>query len=234
LKGNFGTIRTVCNKPDLSDVECLALSLQELLSINSKRIIDKAVKRWKWLRELSSTIMPRVIASGKTGIDFGGSVLGRLVAYEVRRLKRRAATELSEDATSEIFSNWLLLREYDMGGHMQILRTIAKRFAGAFFTAEQLVQIKAEPNAPASETIVSGVMTTAIKPFCYFASCIWEALQEDENPLSTRDAYALGVIDEVYDSGLPCLRDTMESQTPQQPNLPMPSSSGPAPPSVQS
>jgi len=63
-------------------------------------------------------------------------------------------------------------------------------------------------------------MNKAVKPFCFFATCIWQSLLEYENALSPVDAYALGVVDEVYDSKLPSLREAMESQTPNQPELP--------------
>jgi ATP-dependent protease ClpP protease subunit/uncharacterized protein (UPF0332 family) len=234
LKSKFDNIRKAFNKPDLSDMECLVVCLEDLLSVNGKRIANKAIQRWRHLQELSRDVMAKAIGSGKKGVEFGGLVLRNIVNYEVKNLKKLRASEFGEDAAFRIVSNWLLLRNYDLGKHISVVKVIAKRFPDSFFTKDQIAQITAQPKDPQAEAMVHQVMNLAIKPFCYFASCIWEALQEDENPLSPTDAYALGVVDEVYGSRLACLRETMEAQTPQQPNLNLPSSSGPSQPSEQS
>jgi ATP-dependent protease ClpP protease subunit len=236
LSDNFPKIRSTLGKNDLSDIECLAECLRrgKMLSADGARIIDKALKRWKYVQKLSVEIMPKAEASGKKGLEFGGVVLKHIVKSQVRRSKRIGEQELTEDAVYQIFSNWRLLREYDMGGHMKHIRMISTRFESSFFTPDEIERMKAEPQSEAAQAIALNVVKRAIRPFCYFAHCIWIALQEEENPLSAKDAFALGVIDEVYDSGLPCLRETMESQSPEQPNLPALSSSAPPPPSGQS
>ena len=114
------------------------------------------------------------------------------------------------------------------------MKLFLRVFHTPFFSQEELNKFaQASANESAGETakqlaISRGVQT--IKPFCYFTSMIWQALQEDENPLSSKDAYWLGAVDEVYDSGLPCLRDVAEAQDPEQPNLPASDSTAPAKP----
>jgi ATP-dependent protease ClpP protease subunit len=235
LSHNFPQLRSALSQKDLSDIECLAECLRrgKMLSPDGERIIDKALKRWKYVQELSVEIMPKAAASGKKGLEFGGTVLSHIVKSQVKRCKWKGEHELTEEAVNQIISNWMLLREYDMGGHMRHIQMIAKRFQSSFFTPEEIKEISAEPRSEAAEGILLNVVNRAIRPFCYFAHCIWLALQEEENPLSARDAFALGVIDEVYDSRLPSLRETMESQPPEQPNLPARSSSAPGLPSEQ-
>jgi len=127
-----------------------------------------------------------------------------------------------------------LLRDYDVGRHVRLIETLVARFSHAFFNEEELKKFEeAVANESASEAAKQLVVNRGhqtIKPFCYFTSMIWQALQEDENPLSSRDAYWLGAVDEVYDFDLPCLRDVAEAQDPEQPDLPTPDSTAPAKP----
>ena len=180
LSDNFPKIRAALGKNDLSDIECLAECLRrgKMLSADGARIMDKALKRWKYVQELSLEIMPKAAASGKKGLEFGGAVLSHIVKSQVRRGKRNGQQELTEDAVYQIVSNWRLLREYDMGGHMRHIQMISKRFESSFFTPQEIEQVNAEPKSEAAQAIVLNVVKRAIRPFCYFAHCIWIALQE--------------------------------------------------------
>jgi Clp protease len=222
LSHNFPKVRESLGEKDVSDIECLAECLRRgsMLSADGERILQKALKRWKYVQKLSTEIMPKATASGKTGLEFGGTVLREIVKSYVRSCKRSGETEMTEEAVYQIISNWILLREYDMGGHMKHIQMIARRFEANFFTPDEIKQVKGEPKSEVTRCMVADVVKRSIRPFCYFAHCICSALQEEENPLSAKDAFALGVVDEVYDSGLPSLRETMESQPPEQPNLP--------------
>jgi ATP-dependent protease ClpP protease subunit len=222
LKGNFSKVRVALKDEKLSDIECLTFCLKELLSSNGIRIITKAVHRWKRIQSLSKEIMPKAAASKKIGVEFGGKVLQHIINHEVKERKRNSANQLDEDAVFQIMSDFLLLRDYDMGKHVDAVFTLGYRFKQEFFAQEQIVHLdKLLAGDTTEQDVVFEFMARAVKPFCYFASCIWQVLLESENPLSPMDAYALGVVDEVYDSEFPSLRVAMESEAPNQPNLPI-------------
>ena len=136
-----------------------------MLSANGARIIDKALKRWKYVQGLSVEIMPKAEVSGKKGLEFGGVVLSHIVKSQVKRCKRNGEQELTEEAVYQIVSNWRLLREYDMGGHMRHINRISKRFESSFFTPEEIKQINAEPQSEAAQVITLNVVKRAIRPF---------------------------------------------------------------------
>jgi len=62
---------------------------------------------------------------------------------------------LDEDAAFQIISDYLLLREYDMGRHVDIVKTIAKRFRREFFLPEEIIQIQNASSGTADEASVN-------------------------------------------------------------------------------
>ena len=223
LKDDFPKIRELLKKPDLSEIECFARCLKRHLSQKARKIVDKGIARWQSLQELSNALA-EPNASGKTGLEFEATVLHSVINYEVEKNKN-SKWVLDEKGIYQIASDYLLLRDYDVGRHVRLIETLLSRFSHAFFNQEEISKIT-EAAASKSENESARQLAHSrghqtIKPFCYFTSMIWQGLQEDENPLSSKDAYWLGAVDEVYDSGLPCLRDIAEAQDPDQPELPV-------------
>lgn len=234
LKNDFPKIRIDPNKQDLSEIECFAICLKSKLSSSGDRIVDKALERWQSLDALTE-IVARAAKSGKKGLEFEAAVLNAVIEHEVEKNKPNNWS-LDSNGVFQIASDYLLLRDYDLGKHVQLIQTIFERFSHAFFDNEEIKQMVAAKEKGQTDDSVKQIadkrIQHTIKPFCYFTSSIWQSLQEEENPLSPRDAYWLGCVDEVYDTKLPCLRDVVESQTPQQPNLPTSPVKGQSPPSI--
>lgn len=237
-KEDFPKIREALkkpNKPDLTDIECFASFLKANLSTKAKKIVDKAISQWLSLQKLSN-VLDQPNASGKHGVEFEATVLKSVIEYEMEKHKGTNWI-LDDKGVFQIASDYLLLRDYDVGRHIRLIETLIKRFSHAFFSIEEINQFAAAAgNKPAIENLQQLAIsrgTQTIKPFCYFASMIWRGLQQDENPMSSIDAYWLGAVDEVYDSKLPCLREVVESQDPDQPDLPTSdSASSPTPASA--
>lgn len=213
--------------PRLSEVDCFAECLKEELSNNGERIIDKAIERWRILRQLSDKVVQKVRASGKKGIDFESTLLRGVIDFEVRRNKSNPDWALNAQGVSQVMSDFLLLRDYDLGRHRQLMKTLIQRFSNTFFEPEHVTKIEesiekgVEPDEE-TKKLVWKRMDEVIKPFCYFTASIWQHMQEEENPLTPRDAYWLGAVDEVFDSNLPCLRAIAEADKPDQTNLDLP------------
>ncbi len=162
--------------------------------------------------------------SGKKGVDFEAAVLRKVIIYEVTRNKR-AGWGLDAKGISQIVSDYLLLRDYDIGRHIRLIDNLSRRFGDAFFEQTELTRLeelhkKGETGGEEFTKIVNQRTHKTIKPFCYFATSIWQGLQVDENLLSPKHAYWLGAVDEVYDTNLPCIRQIAEAQHPLQSDLP--------------
>lgn len=226
LKNDFGSIKDSARVPNLSDIECFARRLRDHLSDSGDRIVDKAIERWRSLSRLSDEVFSKV-SSGRNGLDFEAELLKALIDYEVARNKD-ANPNLGGHWVFQIVSDYLLLRDYDLGDHVKLVRTIGERFRDTFFEEGDLEKLEEIPQNKESqgeaERLVLARMQQVIKPFCFFAASIWQGLQEHENALSPIDAYWLGAVDEVYGSGLPCLRMIAESDLE---NLDLPFTSSP-------
>ena len=87
-------------------------------------------------------------------------------------------------------SDYLLLRDYDVGKHAKLVKKMIERFAYAFFEEEEIDLLEKAPEPTPDELVklTREKMRECIKPFCYFAASIWQSLHEDENPLSAKDA----------------------------------------------
>jgi ATP-dependent protease ClpP protease subunit len=230
LKDKFEIARKESNNPKLSEIECFAHCLQAELSHSGDRIVDRAIKRWRSLCELRQEVAEKARQTGKQGLRFEAHVLKKIIDFEVVKNKT-AEWCLDEEGVFQVVSDYLLLREYDMGDHMALVKNIAQLYGHAFFGDDEMKQILAASKTDEFEAIKPMVLkrfAEAITPFCYFAASIWQGLQRDENPLNPKEAYWLGAVDEVYDSGLPCKRELAEEDDPEQPDLPTASPSQPS------
>ena len=223
LKSGFAEVKKSLGNDKLSEIECFAACLKDHLSNSGDRIVDKAVERWKSLRELSDQVLKKVNAAGNKGVEFEADVLRGIIDFEVER-NRDSGWTLNGNGLYQVMTDYLLLRDYDLGRHVNLVKTIIERFSHAFFEEEELDRLEVAMNNKAEDAAAKSIavqrVNQTIKPFCYFTASIWQGLQEDENPLSPKDAYWLGAVDEVYDSNLPCLREVAESDSPEEPELP--------------
>lgn len=210
----------------VSEVECFAMCLKEEVSAGGARIIDKAVDRWRVLQELSQKVVKKITASGKKGLDLESALFRGVIDFGVRRNRGNKEWRLNADGVAQVTADYLLLRDYDVGRHIRLVRTLIERFMHTFFDEAEVAVVAAvdwkgeKPPNPETLAMITSRVNDVIKPFCYFTASIWQHLQEEENPLTPRDAYWLGAVDEVYDSGLPCLRAIAEADKPEQIGIP--------------
>jgi ATP-dependent protease ClpP protease subunit len=229
LRSQFAEIRSQ-TKPDLSDIECFAACLKEHLSANGDKLVDAAIVRWQYLQDLSKyTIARERKLNTKSGLSFEAAVLRRIIVFEVARNKKSNPTWcLNADGVGQIMSDFLLLRDYDTGRHIKLMSSLVQQHKKAFFTDEEIQtlsdietkwksgeDIKSDEGRDSLRTVYE-LYSKTLKPFCYFASSLWAGLQQDENPLTPRDAYWLGAVDEIYGSKLPCLRQIVEAEPEQE------------------
>ena len=217
LKRSFGK-ETEPSESKRSAIECFALRLKERLSATGDVIVDKALKRWRVLQEISKEVLPKVLHSGKEGIEFEAEVLRCIIDFEVSR-----NSALGPGEVYQIALDYLLLRDYYLKApRSRIVSEIGQRYPRIFLdNGVEVEQLSVEQSSGSAQKPMTEKLNGRVLPFCFFAESIWQALQEEENPLSPKDAYWLGAVDEVYDSGLPCVREIMERDEVKQSQLPL-------------
>lgn len=242
LKNDCQDIAAV--NPKISQMECFSHLLKQKLSHNGQMLVVKAEAKWREIRKLIKAIH-KLRSSGRNGIEFEAAVLKRVISYEIARHKKDDEWDLDAEGIVDVVSDYLTLREYDVGKHVGLVMMILNRFPLAFFSEDEFKQLGNLAGNLTSKAIKEQATTDLgkmvldklenyVKPLCYFTSSIWRAMHEEENPLTPVDAYWLGAIDEVYGTRLPCLRVIAEADKPEQPNLPLATSTEPEPPSAQS
>ena len=200
------------HKSTLPEIEKFALRLAKELSSPGKRLVQKALDRWRSLRALSDAtakFLPDFRTSDlKSQIKF----LVELVKFEHKRNKKSGWT--LQNGILQVTSDFTLLQEYHFEHLNSLLWNIISRYSPHFFEPAEVEILDKlfETKDPTftSQPILDKIVLI-IKPFCFFADSIWRSLQINENPLTPADAYWLGAIDEVTGSQLPCLRMIAES-----------------------
>jgi ATP-dependent protease ClpP protease subunit len=216
-KSKFDEVRKVHNKPDMSDVECFAFRIwAKVKSENTKAVLLKAFKRCEAIQKISAYVGGKVKVGKSEGklkqSQYDVKVLKAVLDYELRTNGKKSWT-LDDEGLAAVFQDYLLLRDFHLGEHNRLLRSMVSRFGPSFLFQEQLSEYETISGAPQEERD-SWLWTHTpdkVKLFWYYIVCVCRNLQEEENPLSPAGAYWLGAINEVVGTNLAALRRTTET-----------------------
>jgi hypothetical protein len=219
LKADFDSIRTAAYDPDLEDSECFfRLISQKLTTEPARRVVRKAIKHFRDNRELSQIALGAANKQNQrrtrkmSPAAYETAVL-KAVAVHLTRKKEDREAGLTDAKLSEIVSAYKLLRDYHLGPHTKALKTVIKRFGVWFLNTTEGAHYTSLNSGPpeSREKWLEATVWPKMKPFWYLVVAIWQALQEEENPISPADAYWLGVVDEVAGTDLCALRTAIET-----------------------
>lgn len=239
FRERFSATKKEHPKQSLSDVECFAHCIKKQVSPSAIRIVNKSIERWKEICTLSNTIFPKLNKLKPAGRHaYDAAILREIVRFETNR-NRNSSWSLDAVGIAKVVEDYTILRDYYMGEHNRYVDRIVTYFGPAFLTGAEFQEFKKIQNENERKSWMADKVAQRIKPFVYFVASLCRNLQEEENPLTARDAYWLGAVDEVYGTKLPCLREFEErkparTQNANKPAAPSPSTSEPAPPSGQS
>lgn len=209
LKEEFDEIEKTSGKTDISEVECFARCLQKRLSPAGDRIIEKSLLRWRSIQRLSAHVFTRLKDEDPANnAKFEAAILREIVDFEVGQ---NAGKDWSLDAVgiSQVVEDYTILRDYHTGEHNQLLEPLVETFAPAFMTRTESEDYFRTDEK--KKKVVREKLAVRVQPFWYFTVSLCRYLQEEENPLTTYDAYWLGAINEILGSGLPCFRELAEN-----------------------
>jgi hypothetical protein len=237
LKETFAELRSSRGNIRLPDFHCFAVRLQDKVRYSGLGVLNKAIDRFNNIQALGSYVFPKLKTTNPTNqARYESGILREIINFEIRDAKRRGRKlSLDEGGISQVVDDYMLLRDYHLGVPNHLLQNTIRRFGISFLTPEENATLAQMSNKPREEIEgwMGPLVTPRIKPFVYFARSLCGHLQEQENPLTPTDAYWLGAVDEIVNSGLPCVRQFVESQQDdiaQTPDLPNVSVSPTAPP----
>jgi ATP-dependent protease ClpP protease subunit len=184
-----------------------------VLSVNARIVLRKTLERYKEINAVSTYVWSRTnIKKDDTLITIHAKLLRQIINFHLKGNKK-GLKSLPIEKISEHFN---LMKEYISGGYTNLLNPVTRRW-GKFFLLDSE---KEEHSKQAPENEFNWLVDKTqqrIRPLTYFAFYLCRILQEAENRLTATDAYWLGIVDEVMGSGLPSLRQLVES-TPQGPS----------------
>lgn len=208
LKDEFVKINQASEKPH-TEVECFATCLAERLSPVGNRIVIKALGRWRSIQDLSAHVFKKLKdeqIDNETKYD--AAILREIVDYEVKQNAGKDWT-LNAHGIGQVVEDYSILRDYHTGEHNNFLHPLVETFSPAFMSpSENEAFLKADDNTKKS---LKQKLAVKIQPFWYFTVSLCRHLQEEENALTNEDAYWLGAVDEIIGSGLPCIRELVET-----------------------
>ena len=242
FREEFGKIQKEQGQPgvELSDVECFICCLKKRISGTAANIVDKSLNRWKDIKELSHTVFSKLNKLQFAGqAEFEAAIIREIVKFEIKR-NRGTNWTIDTPGIAKIVEDYTILRDYYTGEHNRYLDRIVTYFGPTFLKPneyEEIVKIK-DKSEEEQKAWIQEKVAQRIKPFVYFVASLCRYLQEEENPLTARDAYWLGAVDEVFGTKLPCMRlfdeNKPKANTEIKKTASTSSTSGPVPPSSQS
>lgn len=230
----FNEVRKKLGKPDLRDSECFfSIISEKLYSDSAKRVVKTALGHFNENNSLSGIALTKANAKPhKSTLEYELRVFHSVVAHLTSKKEDKLAG-LTNKKLTEITTAFKLLRDYHLGPHTALLKNLVSKYGTYFLTPDETKHYESLQAGPKDEmeSWLEGLVSAKIRDLWYLVVSTWQALQEDENPLTPSDAYWLGVVDEVAGTDLAALRILAPLEIPDHPAIDPFSSTAPLPPS---
>ncbi|HET8549147.1 MAG TPA: ATP-dependent Clp protease proteolytic subunit [Bryobacteraceae bacterium] len=230
LRPEFGAYRERTGKRDCGERDCFVGLISEKLSSWGLAIVSKAEQRTKRYASLwDSVVRSRNVAKQLANMaNFRGQgeattsdqivtavnklqaeVLRSIVTFELKANKARPGWGFASAGVSQVQDDFLLLNEY-IGHHQnEWIEIFCEQWKDVVLDPADKQAIDELPEAERKAALVEK-LTPVLLPIWLFLGAVCHVLQEAENPLTSHDAFWLGLVDEVIGANLPTLRKVVE------------------------
>jgi ATP-dependent protease ClpP protease subunit len=206
-----------------SPVAVLAELLQRRLSKISPAIAGwvKSARQYQMetrdlVRDLLDTVFPQTDESkSEHWRQTEARLTKALIDIELKR------TDLPDDWTfssvgwEELQRHFFQVIDFFDGEHRRYHSLLLSTYGSMLLTKGELAEYRAMENDPAKAYAwLKENVGHRMSDFWYFVVCLCRRLQTGENEMPAEAAYWLGLVDEVIGSGLPCMRQVIESRRP--------------------
>lgn len=227
-KSRFDQIRAEYEYPDLSDLGCFLILLVDKLTPQGNKVLTQARERYERYNKLLRWIAAEENRRNKrrkkplSNAEVEALRIKSIVEFEFKNNEGNEKWSFQSDGMNSLTDDFFLLNQY-VGVSLQgTFKALASRYADFMMTPEEKQELlkvsEAERDIKKAEKVepLFFPLWSFFMSFCY-------ALQHGENELTAKDAYWLGLIDEVIgETSLPSLRVVSEySPDSSQPSLPL-------------
>jgi ATP-dependent protease ClpP protease subunit len=214
LKSTFQGFREKIAPRTMTDLECFIELLLSELSDKAKAVCNKAKDRYRRYQALLESVATNVKDDGANVAVIEGKHIKAIVDFEVAANEKQPDWTFKDGGFSRLADDFFLLNEYFESHETERIKQWCKSLGMFALTEAQKNEIATlQDDAARTEKMIEMVQPV-LQPVWSFFVALCHALQEGENELTARDAYWLGLVDEVMgDSNLATLRLMMEYQS---------------------
>lgn len=215
LRDQFDKIRERYGSPGMTEIECFSRSLYAKLSSQADSLPGTTRERYNQIQALSNSVFARVTMLEKASLAASErKILRAIIDYEYKRGIKQPFWSFTEDNLDRIVEDFRLIKDFVTGSHNDSLDPLSKTFGKFFLSKADKEYYKTNTFKDDDERHewLRAKVQPHIRPLWYFIVSLCRLLQEKENPLTARDAYWLGIVNEVMGSTLPCIRQVVENQ----------------------
>lgn len=214
-----------------------ALSLPQFIemlkhetSTRAVEVLDAAVERFARLEEVRNYVFKRTrIRAGRRGADIEGNLLHTLIEFEKEKNPDRNWT-FKKGGLRHLAEDFLLFNDYFTPEQVGGLTEICEQMADYVLTEDDKLEIDRHPEEKRAALTIEKARV-ALGPIWSFTIALSQVLHKSENTFTAKDAFWLGLIDEVMGENLWSLRLLVESVDPVIPTIqPNTSNHHPTPP----
>jgi len=195
----------------LSELDCFLEVIEEELSSEAKLLWRKARSRYGRYHELVAIVLEKTAnQTHDSHAQFQADVIKAIVDFEVASNSSNSSWNFRNGGLTGLVDDFFLLEEFIVNNDHARLKDWCTSFGRWSLNAEQIAELDsiAEPDARLERTVE--LVRPILQPVWTFFVALCHVLQEGENELTAKDAYWLGLIDEVIGEDLYTIRDLME------------------------
>jgi ATP-dependent protease ClpP protease subunit len=207
----FDDLREKKQAPSMTELDCFVEVIEEELSPDAKQLWKKARERYGRYHELIAIVLEKSgtqIPSNPAQVQ--AEVIKAIVDFEAASNSSNPAWSFRNGGITGLVDDFFLLEEYIVNNDHARLKDWCTSFGRWSLNDEQREQVESisDPEEKLERTIE--LVRPILQPVWTFFVALCHALQEGENELTAKDAYWLGLIDEVIGEDLYTIRDLME------------------------
>lgn len=199
-RGRFSEIRNRESKPQMSDLDCFLDYISQHLSDTARGILEIAQERYGRYDELLATVYKKTskLSENKTPLEIEAAQIKAIVDFEVGQNRKTADWSFHAGGVNGLVDDFLLFREYQNISQSDRFINWCSALGSFLVTPEEANEIKKIPNAGEQARKWAEKTSPMLQPIWSFFVALCYTLQRGENDyLTARDAYWLGLIDEV-------------------------------------
>ena len=210
-RNQFNEVRLKYQEKKMTDLDCFLSLISEQLSESANELLQNARQRHGRYTSLLQSVLHVMKKSdeksdNKTTPQVEAIQLKAIIDFEVKSNRKNKGWTFETEGIQQLTDDFFLLNEYLRTSRSRRFQNLCVRWSDFLLTDQEIEEIANLPEADRPKKMVEKARPV-LRPVWSFFVAFCHALQEGENDLTARDAFWLGLIDEVIgEEGLPSYR----------------------------